>query len=731
MDPLAHGGGNDSDTGSQGGDNPDCTSTNGSVGDPINSANGAKFLAVTDYAGAGYSPLRFVRHYDSQMPQGGSLGRYWRHHYERAIERVSATVVKLRRPDGKAFRFSLVEGAWRADGAVNFRLHLLTDTAGTVTGWQVVTPADETETYTPAGGLQRIVARSGMAQALTYGDDGRLARVSDSLGRAIRFGYDAQGRLASITDPADGIYAYTHDEQGNLVSRRTPDARVLSYRYENPAFPHALTAIVDGRGRAIDTTFYDARGRASRNFQGSGTGRVDVAYGDDNTSTGIVDAYSTGRSFTYQLIQGVMKTTGLSRNCPTCSTVARTIERDANGNVTAMTDYNGVRTTYAFDPTRNLETSRTEAAGTPEARTITTEWHATLNVPVRIREPGRAVDLAYDDGGNVTQMQVTDTASGEVRTWAYRYHAHGLLAGSTLPDGTGVSYDYDAQGNLLLARTGGGRETRYSDYDANGRVGTITHASGRAVSYTYDGRGRVLTQSETVAVDTSDPDLGWWQRLLGWLHSLFSGRDAAPLAPSETGVAVTRYHYDEAGLLQRITLPDGQVIEYGYDDAQQLVAIRDITGNAIQILRDPMGKPQEVLVSDTSGALVRRLQRDYDALGRLARLNGNNGQALVHAYDEEGYLLSRTSALGERSTQERDALYRTRASVDSMSARTRIDFNPLDQVVAVTDARGNATRFAPNAFGEVTEEVSPDRGRIARVYQAGRLAQATDARVIT
>ena len=45
---------------------------------------------------------------------------------------------------------------------------------------------------------------------------------------------------------------------------------------------------------------------------------------------------------------------------------------DANGNIASKTDFNGNRTTYSYDLTRNLETSRTEASGTALARTINT-----------------------------------------------------------------------------------------------------------------------------------------------------------------------------------------------------------------------------------------------------------------------------------------------------------------------------------------------------------------------
>jgi hypothetical protein len=44
--------------------------------------------------------------------------------------------------------------------------------------------------------------------------------------------------------------------------------------------------------------------------------------------------------------------------CPRCGPKARAF--GANGNLASTTDWNGFRTIYAFDLTRNLEISRTE-----------------------------------------------------------------------------------------------------------------------------------------------------------------------------------------------------------------------------------------------------------------------------------------------------------------------------------------------------------------------------------
>ncbi|MDF3031368.1 MAG: repeat protein [Moraxellaceae bacterium] len=698
----------------------------GAVGDPINTANGNKYATITDLKPAGASPLRLVRHYDSQMPQGGAFGSHWRHHYERQIETVSATSVKLRRPDGKALQFVLENGQWKAKGNINLRLQSL----GTGQGWQVTTAQDERESYDAGGRLVSIAARSGMSQSLTYDSTGKLYTVTDSHGHQLRFEYDAQGRIATVFDPAGQPYRYTYDAAGNLNTRLTPDNRTIAYRYEYAAFPHALTSVEDGNGLQTDYTLYDAKGRAYSNGASAGTDQLTINYGDDYTAT-VTDSRNVTYGYTFELVQGVLKATGLTRSCPTCGTVARSFTRDANGNITSRTDFNGIRTTYAYDLARNLEISRTEAVGTPQQRIIATEWHPTFNLPVTITEPGRTTVMVYSDSGNMESLAVTDTATGEVRTWRYTYGDYGLLASRTLPGGENVHYVYDGRGFLTKATTSAGLATEYLDYDANGRVGRIVYPNGLTMAFTYDGVGRVLTRSETVANPDGSNGPSWWQVVADWLRKLFGGEPLWPEAQGESGIAVTRYSYDNAGLLTDIELPDGETLHYEYDAAYRVVRAKDALGNTIDILRDPYGKPLETQITDPSGVLARTLVRSYDGLGRLAKVSGNNGQQLTQRYDDEGYLLEQTNALGQRTQRGRDALYRTTSLTDADNRTTGFDFDPLDQLTGVTDARGNRTAYGRNAFGEAVTEHSPDRGNILREFENGRLKRSTDARGIT
>ncbi len=65
---------------------------------------------------------------------------------------------------------------------------------------------------------------------------------------------------------------------------------------------------------------------------------------------------------------------------------------DGNGNPIGQATADGSGN-WSFTPgtplANGLETSRTEAAGTAQARTITTDWHPTLFLPVQVSEPGR------------------------------------------------------------------------------------------------------------------------------------------------------------------------------------------------------------------------------------------------------------------------------------------------------------------------------------------------------
>ncbi|MFN0193730.1 MAG: hypothetical protein ACKVP5_17440, partial [Aestuariivirga sp.] len=92
------------------------------------------------------------------------------------------------------------------------------------------------------------------------------------------------------------------------------------------------------------------------------------------------------------------------------------------------------RVTIFANNARGLPTSITQGFGTPDARTITLAWHASLNLPTLITAPRLTSAMTYVSG-RLTQLIQTDTTthtlpyptSGQTRGWAYTYSATGQL----------------------------------------------------------------------------------------------------------------------------------------------------------------------------------------------------------------------------------------------------------------------------------------------------------------
>ena len=416
---------------------------------PISYANQNKFLIETDFR---QGALAFIRTYNSQPLNNvvsTSLGTGWTSGFHQAIISKSTGVVIAVRPDGKTIPYTLTAGVWTADNDISEKLVQLTDATNTVTGWQFTTTEDDLETYDASGKLISIKNRLGLTQTYSYSDGtsgpnggfvlddngnptltvlypGYLLRITDSSGRSLNFGYNQMGHLVKMTDPATQTYLYKYDSHLNLSAVVYPDGKTKSYLYEPTLYTAGggapLSGIIDENGIRYATYRYDATGRAYDEDHGGSVDHYNLAYSVDGSgnpiSTTVTDPLGTPRTYNFTTVLGVVKSTGTNQPGGSgCGAAASSVTYDANGNIASRTDFNGNQTTYLYDLTRNLETSRTEAAGTSLARTISTTWHPTFRLPTQITEPGRVTNLAYDaTTGNLLSKSITDTVSNTTRT---------------------------------------------------------------------------------------------------------------------------------------------------------------------------------------------------------------------------------------------------------------------------------------------------------------------------
>lgn len=588
------------------------------VKNPINAGTGNKWQHETDLVGNAFS-LGFDRYYNASTTASPSpLGAGWRHAYSRSgTIQSSGTWVTILRPDGKAYNFQLSAGGWVPDADVPDRLEEIKDSAGVRIGWRYTTADKSVETYTATGQLTAIADRTGLTQTLAYSDASTpitvapaadlLLRVADSFGHQLNFTYDAHSHLSMLTDSAGSLYRYGYDANNNLVVVTYPDGASKTYHYENTSFPHALTGITDENGSRFATYSYDAQGRGISTEHAGGVDRASLVYNADGSTT-VTDALNTPRTYRFQTLLGVVKSTGQSQPGGSgCGASASALTYDANGNVASRTDFNGHRTDYTYDLTRSLETSRTEGltasgATTPATRTITTVWHPTFRRPVQVTSGNQQTSYTYNPQGEVTQKTITDLATHATRTWTSQYtysSVPGVLL-QKVEDGprtdvadvtTYAYYPADAscaggsfgcRGQLQQLTDALGHTTRLTRYNAHGQVEELIDANGLVTTLAYDVRQRLL--------------------------SLDSGGET------------TTTTYDPVGQLTRVTRSDGSYLAYSYDGAHRLIQTQDNLGNTLTYTLDALGNRIKEEAHDPSGQLARSQSRVYDALSRLQNL---------------------------------------------------------------------------------------------------------------
>jgi len=587
-----------------------------------------------------------------------------------------------------------------------------------------------------------------------------LLCVTDNWGHQIQYDYNALDTISKVIDPAGQIYLYTYNGATsgctidvtsnpaclarNLTQVTYPDGKNRTYYYNEAAqindgavcsgtntvgngFAHLinqLTGVIDENGVRYASWTYDCNGLATSSVLAGGANRTDVIHNiTGNGTTTMVKyylgdpaaPYSAGRFYTFQQILGVLKNTGIDDACPECGSVAaRTY--DAFGNATDTTDWNGNHTTYVLDTTRNLETSRTEAFGTPQARTITTQWHPIYRLVTAMAEPKRITTFVYDTSGNMTSKTVKATGDatgaqafsaaqvGTSRTWQFTYNTVGQILTVTGPrtDVADVTtYTYDTSGNLATVQNAAGQVTTLSNYDANGRAGTITSPNGTATNLNYSPRGWLLSRSVSYGGVTEN----------------------------------TGYDYDGAGQMIRVTMPDNSILTYTYDGAHRLTDIADSFSNTIHYTLDMIGNRTKEQVIDPNGVLALQTSRSYDRINNLVKVIGGSQNTTLYDYDNNSNLTQVTDPLGRITNQSYDALNRViqqlQPAPTSSSGRPAIGYtyDGLDQVATVTDPRSLTTAYTTDGLGNQSTLVSPDTGTTSKTFDAnGNAKTSTDAK---
>lgn len=667
----------------------------GLVGNPILLASAEKYRRELDWSDSGPAPLSLVRTYRSSWGTDTSrldagLGQVWNHNHAisfKATPSTSPTTVEITFSEGYLRTFT--------KATLDSLIWTATNGADTLTqsgsGW-VYRRADDDAVlvFTSEGKLQTRTERGGFIYTYSYDSTGRLAAVNNGFGRTLVFAYSGN-KLVSVSTPDGRVFGYSYDSIGSLATVSYPDGKSRGFLYENPDRPRALTGIIDESGARWGTFGYDYQGRAISTELAGGVSRYQVSYPSSNSAT-VVDPLNTSRSYSYANKQGMLAVTSGSLPSAEGEADAASRVQDANGLITSESDFKGVRTDYVWDTARRLLTSVTEAAGTPEARTTTTQWHATMALPTLVTETGRSTAYTYDAQGRVLSKSLTDTlvSPNITKNWSWTYNAQGLVSGEQAPNSGTTSYTYDTRGNVLTATNAVGHVSSYA-YDSANRLVSQIEPNGLVTIYTWDARDRLLTQ--TVG-----------------------------------GTQITALTYNPTGTLASLTVPMGLSLTYTYDVAQRLTGWSNNRGESGTFTLDAMGNRVAQEIRNSAGALAYSSVRTINNINRVSGQSEGGAQSRTYGYDADGERILVTNALNQSTQWGLDNLRRTKSITNAANASASLAYNALDGVTGASDFKGVSTAYGRDAHGNATVESSADSGsRVANYDSLGLPQQIVDA----
>lgn len=721
----------------QGSDKKDCKSN------PIIYSTGNKVEPETDFASAGVMGLTLKRTYNHYWTGLGIFGNYWLSNFDYKLTFGGSQVgaycyaypgqtcpsppaapqkIWALRPDGRRVEYlkNSADGVWYEVKATAISTIVLNaDGTYTLNGEN-----HTVEQYSSKGFVLSITNAQGVAWVFSYDTNNLLQRVTHTSGRYVQLTWTGY-KVTGITDPAGNHFSYTYNTTGaKLLATATlpgSPAVTITYYYENPNFPEALTG-KSYNGTRYSTFAYDSAGRAISS-EHSGIDKYQFAYTTDanGAMTSVLETNPLGKQTTYHVANGnVTSVTGAPSTM--CVGSYRETNFDANGYQDIVSDNNGNLTD--FDYAANGQLLKTvRGVGTSVARTTTTVWDVANNRPTKETLVGdHETNYTYTTDGLPASITVKNLSSNGVlnqvhtKTISYTKQANGLLATVTedgpLP-GTGdaVITTFNATGDVATVANGLGHTVTYSNYNGLGLPGRVVTANGAITDFTYDGRGNVLTQTNTVA-----------------------------------GVAqVTSYTYNARNQVTNIVAPDGATTDYGFDAAYYLASIVQDKYKEVMVYKSDTST---TFTHDNNGDVTSRSAvheawdvvwsangetftwvpepvgahfsqyTDFDELGRVHAKRGNSGQNVRYAYDDNGNIKTITDSLNKVTTLTYDALNRLSTSTDMAGGVTRFYYDAADRITKMTDPRGLITTYTYDGFGQLLTQVSADTGTTTYVYDA-------------
>lgn len=439
-----------------------------------------------------------------------------------------------------------------------------------------------------------------------------------------------------------------------------------------------------------------------------------------------------GRVFDLDLGQGVTRLSDADGNelTITDSGITHTsgqsiaFERDADGRITEITDPAGSTISYVYDASGDLRSMTNR-----ENKQFSYRYSPVHYLSGITNADGREVLTAeFDTEGRVERKCDADLNCARVVRDIDRHTEQRIDATNRV-----TTLRYDDRGNVVSVTDGLNHETRY-EYNDRDQVTKKIDAAGAVTTWTYNASGDLLAVT-------------------------------LPHRPGEDPAAfTTTMTYDSDGLQTSLASPDGGSWTAEYDDAGNLLVVKDgagrvlegrtYVGGALASERDRFGTSQYLdlnqfgqpsravdpngkvttaeygslgkISSMTSPAGTWTFQ--HDRLGQQTRADYGNGFVVQNEYDEFGRMVSQTSPVAGSLGRRFDLAGNLEAWELPGGTEVTYQRDASGRVTGFSDPLGRTTTYGYDAAGHMNRVVDPATGELMLELDAvGRVTKTTDA----
>jgi RHS repeat-associated protein len=387
---------------------------------------------------------------------------------------------------------------------------------------------------------------------------------------------------------------------------------------------------------------------------------------------------------------------------------------NSSGQLTSQTDRNGNTETFTYNNGGNL-TTVTDASG----RALTLTWSGSHISAIKDPD-GQTVTYGYDGAGDLTS--VINLNHG---TTTYAYTGVHLLTTITDPDSDTLTNSYNSADQVTEQVDPMNRTTSFSYATPNTNESTtlVTDPNGDETLYTFEYGVMVemtAAYNSPLAATTT------------YTHDPVSLGVTSETDPDGNTTTTT---YDSNGNVLTNTTPLGEETVNTYNGLNEVLTTTNPSGVTTTNTYDADGNlltTSTPLLNGTGGTIATATTTysygDPSNPGLPTTMISPNRNTTIYTYDSYGDKTSVTNALDDKTSDTYDILSRLRTKVApdgnvsgcgcSASNTTIYTYDPLNDVLTVTDPNGNKTTNTYNGDGGELTSTQPDGTVTTNTYDA-------------